>query len=90
MKLLAASFLSLSVISSAFQFAPPKSLYVREDALVTRQAAPPFEAPGGTFDQLIDHNNPSLGTFKQRYWYSTEFWKGGNAPVGISIPAVLR
>ncbi|KAF2215786.1 hypothetical protein CERZMDRAFT_81896 [Cercospora zeae-maydis SCOH1-5] len=36
-----------------------------------------------TFDQLIDHSNPALGTFKQRYWYSTEFWKGEGSPVVV-------
>jgi len=25
----------------------------------------------GTFDQYIDHANPSLGTFKQRFYYNT-------------------
>lgn len=29
------------------------------------------------FDQLIDHNNPSLGTFQQRYWHTWEFYKPG-------------
>lgn len=29
------------------------------------------------FDQLIDHNNPSLGTFKQRYWHTWEFYEPG-------------
>lgn len=28
------------------------------------------------FDQLIDHNNPALGTFKQRYWANWEFYHG--------------
>ncbi|KAK3998136.1 hypothetical protein QBC44DRAFT_228326 [Cladorrhinum sp. PSN332] len=35
----------------------------------------------GTFEQLIDHSNPSLGTFKQRYWYGTEFWNGPWSPI---------
>lgn len=35
------------------------------------------------FEQLIDHNNPSLGTFQQRYWYSTESWKGQGSPVSF-------
>ncbi|KAK4442205.1 peptidase S28 [Podospora aff. communis PSN243] len=35
----------------------------------------------GTFDQLLDHSHPGLGTFKQRYWYGTEFWKGPGSPV---------
>ena len=34
-----------------------------------------------TFEQLIDHDNPSLGTFSQFYYYSTEFWKGPGSPV---------
>jgi len=40
----------------------------------------------GTFDQLIDHANPSLGTFKQRYWYGTEFWKGPGSPIFVVNP----
>jgi hypothetical protein len=35
----------------------------------------------GTFDQLIDHSNPHLGTFPQRFWYGTGFWKGPGSPV---------
>ncbi|CAM1508761.1 Fc.00g056090.m01.CDS01 [Cosmosporella sp. VM-42] len=34
-----------------------------------------------TFDQLLDHFNPSLGTFRQRYWYGTEYWKGPGSPI---------
>ena len=34
-----------------------------------------------TFQQLIDHENPSLGTFSQFYYYSTEFYKGPGSPV---------
>ncbi|KAF9026495.1 hypothetical protein BDZ89DRAFT_1067591 [Hymenopellis radicata] len=29
------------------------------------------------FNQLIDHANPSLGTFKQRYFFSGEFYEPG-------------
>ena len=29
------------------------------------------------FDQLIDHNNPSHGTFQQRYWMDWEFYRSG-------------
>ncbi|KAH7109986.1 serine-type peptidase-like protein [Dactylonectria macrodidyma] len=35
----------------------------------------------GTFDQLLDHSNPSLGTFRQRYWYGTQYWKGPGSPI---------
>ena len=37
------------------------------------------------FDQLIDHNNPSLGTFKQRYFHTWEFYEPGT-----STPACTR
>jgi len=40
----------------------------------------------GTFDQLIDHANPSLGTFKQRYWYGTQYWKGPGSPIIMVCP----
>ncbi|KAJ6781767.1 hypothetical protein PWT90_08825 [Aphanocladium album] len=39
-----------------------------------------------TFDQLLDHDNPSLGTFKQRYWTNAEFYAGPGAPVVLSGP----
>ena len=35
----------------------------------------------GTFDQKIDHANPDSPKFAQRYWYSTQFAKGPDAPV---------
>lgn len=37
------------------------------------------------FNQLIDHNNPELGTFPQRYWYNAEWWKGEGSPVGLRM-----
>lgn len=29
------------------------------------------------FDQLIDHDDPVLGTFKQRYWMNWEYYEPG-------------
>lgn len=37
------------------------------------------------FDQLIDHNNPSLGTFKQRFWTTWEFYEPGG-PIVLFTP----
>jgi hypothetical protein len=37
------------------------------------------------FDQLIDHNNPSAGTFKQRYWHTYERYQPGKYPHGIVL-----
>ena len=40
----------------------------------------------GTFSQLIDHSNPSLGTFEQFYYWSDEFYSGPGAPVVFFTP----
>lgn len=40
----------------------------------------------GVFQQLIDHNDPSKGTFDQAYWYSSEYWTGPGAPVVFFTP----
>ncbi|KAI8968824.1 peptidase S28 [Trametes punicea] len=37
------------------------------------------------FEQLIDHNNPSLGTFKQRFWHTYEFYEPGG-PIILMTP----
>ncbi|KAG5942773.1 hypothetical protein E4U53_007161 [Claviceps sorghi] len=34
-----------------------------------------------TFQQLLDHNNPSLGSFSQRYFYNAEHYAGPGSPV---------
>ena len=31
----------------------------------------------GTFTQLLDHENPSAGTFKQRYFFTSEYYESG-------------
>ncbi|KAK1225127.1 hypothetical protein PQX77_011942 [Marasmius sp. AFHP31] len=37
------------------------------------------------FDQLINHQNPSLGTFKQRFWHTYEFYEPGG-PIILTTP----
>ena len=46
---------------------------------VTGAALPPLNTTY-IFNQLIDHNNPHLGTFQQRFWTTWEFYEKGNAP----------
>ncbi|KAF2764574.1 serine carboxypeptidase [Teratosphaeria nubilosa] len=39
-----------------------------------------------TFKQLIDHNNPDLGTFDQFYYYDSSNWAGPGSPVIMFTP----
>lgn len=41
----------------------------------------------GLFDQLIDHSQPQLGTFKQRFYYSTMYYKGPGYPIAMEAPS---
>lgn len=40
----------------------------------------------GHFDQLLDHGDPALGTFPQRYFWSSEYWGGPGYPVVLMTP----
>ncbi|KAF3763262.1 hypothetical protein M406DRAFT_356989 [Cryphonectria parasitica EP155] len=44
----------------------------------------------GTFEQLLDHNDPSKGTFSQRFWWSSEYWTGPGAPVVFFTPGEIE
>ncbi|KAJ3511571.1 hypothetical protein NLJ89_g4020 [Agrocybe chaxingu] len=41
------------------------------------------------FDQLIDHDKPSLGTFKQRFWHTWEFYEPGG-PIILMTPGEVN
>ncbi|KAJ3558315.1 hypothetical protein NM688_g1003 [Phlebia brevispora] len=41
------------------------------------------------FEQLIDHNNPSLGTFQQRYWTTWESYEPGG-PIILFTPGEIN
>ena len=59
-----------------------RRIHVANPKDVSDQAA----VPTATFTQLIDHDNPDLGTFEQLYYYSDEFWKGPGSPVVLFTP----
>ena len=44
----------------------------------------PAAAGHGIFRQFIDHADPSLGTFAQRFWYDFTYWGGPGSPVGTA------
>ena len=55
---------------------------------VANKLAASLAGPDGgnaVFKQLIDHSNPSLGTFDQWYWWNTTFWKGPGSPVCLHV-----
>ncbi|KJA16225.1 hypothetical protein HYPSUDRAFT_298283 [Hypholoma sublateritium FD-334 SS-4] len=88
----------LSVVSGRLRDGRPHGNIMRP-ATVPMVKAPSADTPvtsrNGTvlppydttyyFDQLIDHNNPSLGTFKQRFWHTYEFYEKGG-PIILSTP----
>ena len=43
-----------------------------------------------TFSQLIDHADPSLGTFEQFYMYDTTFYRGPGAPIVLFTPGEVN
>jgi pimeloyl-ACP methyl ester carboxylesterase len=56
------------------------------DELTTADLPVKITAPvAGTFDQVIDHGSDQSGTFKQRYWYTSEFAQGPTSPVLLFI-----
>ncbi|KAG8750277.1 hypothetical protein FRC12_012959 [Ceratobasidium sp. 428] len=61
----------------------PTTLPVRSSNGTT-QVLPPYDTIY-YFDQLIDHHNPSLGTFKQRYYFTYEFYQAGG-PIVLNTP----
>ena len=40
-------------------------------------------AGNASFTQLLDHDNPSKGTFQQKFWWNYQFWEGPGSPVSL-------
>lgn len=76
--------LVVPTLVSAVRIAPPRPsvfpIAAAEGAVVDRNGTtiPPYTTLY-EFDQLIDHTNPSLGTFKQRFWHTWEFYVSGQS-----------
>lgn len=59
------------------------------DVLAADVAAAPVNTTGsGFFTQLLDHDNPSKGTFQQKFWWNSEFWAGPGSPVSTQHVSV--
>ncbi len=61
---------------------PPTVPVITADDLlvtdITGAALPPLNTTY-IFEQLIDHTNPSLGTFQQRYWTTWQWYETGES-----------
>lgn len=53
----------------------------RSRGIKTHKHPKPDLVNNGTFDQLLDHKDPSKGTFKQRFWFDASHWQGQGSPV---------
>ncbi|KAG8910863.1 hypothetical protein FRC01_006083, partial [Tulasnella sp. 417] len=86
-----ASLLAVLGVATAIQYASAAfntRHFRKRDALIPRQTSTTTSdySTEYWFDQLIDHANPSAGTFKQRYFFSDQFYKGQGAPIVIGTP----
>jgi hypothetical protein len=79
--------LSLAYLSFVSAWLPPNRLRSQILSPPLDAESTPVTSRNGTrlppfnttyyFDQLKDHNNPSLGTFRQRYWHTYQFYESG-------------
>ncbi|CAJ2507165.1 Uu.00g083510.m01.CDS01 [Anthostomella pinea] len=68
-------------VSAGFRRNPGMEVGPIDESTILDAADTNGTAGWGTFDQLLDHSNPELGTFAQRYWYSSTYWEGPGSPV---------
>jgi hypothetical protein len=92
------SFILLILFGSWFEAAlglfPPRA-QVPKLGLTEEEAASladPAVAVSGnsTFTQLIDHENPAVGTFSQTYWYNTTYWTPGSPVCKLNLTYYLN
>ncbi|KAH8817396.1 peptidase S28 [Xylogone sp. PMI_703] len=41
------------------------------------------------FTQLLDHDDPSKGTFQQKFWWNSEWWAGPGSPIVMFTPGEI-
>ena len=71
--------LSMKYTDTQKRFHPPRPL---NNAL-------PATTGNGTFQQVLDHDNPSAGNFSQRFWWSDQYWGGPGSPVVLFTPGEI-
>ena len=75
---------SLSCVALSLLAAPAAlAVGVRRPLPPPKAAASNATYGQSTFEQLLDHSDPSLGTFSQSYWWNSEWWDGPGSPVNM-------
>ena len=64
---------------------PPVELDEHADVFPASMASQVNVTGSAFFDQLLDHDDPSKGTFQQKFWWNSEFWAGPGSPVGNPV-----
>lgn len=64
-------------------FGSPSSVGELPGAIAKRDGAPIY---WDWFEQLLDHSDPSKGTFKQLYYYNFEYYAGPGSPIILNSP----
>ncbi|KAJ6436345.1 putative extracellular serine carboxypeptidase [Purpureocillium lavendulum] len=78
--------LSVLAIALTGSMAPSSGMINRRQLMLTRQDNDGIAPTAGLFDQLIDHNHPELGTFKQRFWWNAQYYGGPGFPIILEAP----
>lgn len=85
-------FSSLACAATAVLTRPGILLPPVDDSDVTafRVAAAAVATTGdGYFEQLLDHDDPSKGTFKQHYWWNSQWYAGPGSPVSSDQQRII-
>ncbi len=73
------------LIYSSLGFAGFVEFYHQKKLFEQQAAVAPDSVRTGHFKQYVDHDNPSAGVFKQRYYIDEMYGKDNNAPVFLYI-----
>ncbi|KAI9742271.1 MAG: hypothetical protein M1818_004171 [Claussenomyces sp. TS43310] len=80
------ALLCLSLVAVVLPAAAKRPIPIPKGHTIAEEGLSAESVGQVTFEQLLDHDNPDLGTFSQRYWYNTEYWKGPGSPVVLFTP----
>ncbi|TVY33265.1 putative extracellular serine carboxypeptidase [Lachnellula subtilissima] len=84
---------TVSAADSLFRYAgrlvPPVEESEHADVFPAKMVSQVNATGSAFFDQLLDHNDPSKGTFPQKFWWNSEFWEGPGSPVVLFTPGEI-